>query len=68
MHICLSRILRQLLFTIVDVINYFATQGLCHRLAVEKGIRHGRLPIGENIDMKTRKVLTIDHGKTVNLY
>jgi tRNA (guanine9-N1)-methyltransferase len=44
----------------------FATQGLCHRLAIEKGLRHGRLPIGENIDMKTRKVLTIDHGKTTN--
>lgn len=40
---------------------YFV-QGLCHQIAQEKGISHGQLPIGEFLEMKTRKVLTIDHG------
>lgn len=38
-------------------------QGLCHRLAVEKGIAHAQLPISDYIDMKTRKVLAINHGR-----
>ena len=45
----------------------FHLKGLCHKLAVEKGLNHGRLPIGENIDLKTRKVLTIDHGQSKSL-
>ena len=32
-----------------------------HKLAVEKGVAHARLPIDQFIKMKTRKVLTIDH-------
>jgi tRNA (guanine9-N1)-methyltransferase len=38
-------------------------QGICHQIAQEKGISHGKLPIEEFLEMKTRKVLTIDHGK-----
>nr|CAG4640352.1 EOG090X0D3U [Daphnia pulex] len=48
-------------YIIGGLVDHNSHKGLCHRLAVEKGLRHGRLPIGENIDMKTRKVLTIDH-------
>ena len=32
-----------------------------HKLAVDKGVAHARLPIDEFIKMKTRKVLTVDH-------
>lgn len=38
-------------------------QGICHKLAVEKGISHGRLPLDKFLQMKARKVLTIDHGE-----
>nr|CAG4640750.1 EOG090X03SX [Eulimnadia texana] len=31
------------------------------KLALERGVSHGRLPLDEHVDMKTRKVLTIDH-------
>ncbi len=37
-------------------------KGLCHKLAVENGVKHGRLPLEHHVDLKTRKVLTIDHG------
>nr|CAG4637335.1 EOG090X0D3U [Ceriodaphnia reticulata] len=48
-------------YVIGGLVDHNSQKGLCHRLALEKGLRHGRLPIGEHIDMKTRKVLTIDH-------
>lgn len=51
-----------LFFTLVCLIIYLALQGLCHALAVEKGVSHAQLPISEYLDMKTRKVLTINHG------
>ncbi|XP_014358405.2 tRNA methyltransferase 10 homolog A isoform X2 [Papilio machaon] len=35
--------------------------GLCHKIAVEQGIRHCQLPLNKYVNMKTRKVLTIDH-------
>lgn len=37
-------------------------QGLCYKIAVEQGIRHAQLPLDKYVNMKTRKVLTIDHG------
>jgi len=30
-------------------------------VAKEQGIQHGRLPLGEHFDMKSRKVLAINH-------
>ena len=35
--------------------------GVCHSSAVERGFTHARLPIDEFMDMKTRKVLTVNH-------
>lgn len=42
-----------------DILHF---QGLCHQIAVEQGIRHAQLPLDKYVNMKTRKVLTIDHG------
>ena len=35
--------------------------GICHSTAVGRGISHARLPIDEFLEMKTRKVLTVNH-------
>ena len=37
-------------------------QNLCYNLALEQGIAHAQLPIGDVLDMKTRKVLAVNHG------
>jgi len=36
---------------------------MCYKLAIEAGVGHGRLPLDKFLQMKARKVLTIDHGK-----
>lgn len=48
-------------YVIGGLVDHNVHKGLCLKLAEEKGIAHGRLPIDEFIEMKTRKVLTIDH-------
>ncbi|TRY67560.1 hypothetical protein TCAL_02301 [Tigriopus californicus] len=48
-------------YVIGGLVDHNHHKGLCHRLAVEKGLKHARLPIDEFIDIKTRKVLTVDH-------
>ncbi|XP_076761194.1 tRNA methyltransferase 10 homolog A isoform X2 [Xylocopa sonorina] len=41
--------------------GYEHWDGLCHKLAIQAGIRHGRLPLDKFLRMKARKVLTVDH-------
>jgi tRNA (guanine9-N1)-methyltransferase len=36
-------------------------KGICYKTACEKGIRTARLPIGEYVQMSSRKVLTTNH-------
>ncbi|XP_069683540.1 tRNA methyltransferase 10 homolog A [Periplaneta americana] len=48
-------------YIIGGLVDHNSHKGLCHRLAQEKGVSHGQLPIGEFLEMKSRKVLTIDH-------
>lgn len=40
---------------------------MCHNVAIEAGVKHGRLPLDKFLQMKARKVLTIDHGKCCQL-
>lgn len=54
-------------YVIGGLVDHNNHKGICHNLANEKGISHGRLPIDEYIEMKTRKVLTIDHVFTILL-
>ncbi|GFS09186.1 tRNA (guanine(9)-N1)-methyltransferase [Elysia marginata] len=47
-------------YVIGGLVDHNKHKGLCHRLAEEKGIAHAQLPIGDYLDMKTRKVLTVN--------
>lgn len=38
---------------------------MCLEKAISKNVSHARLPIDELLDMKTRKVLSIVHGKII---
>lgn len=48
-------------YVIGGLVDHNNLKGHCHQMALDQGLNHARLPIDENIDMKTRKVLTIDH-------
>ncbi|XP_060593069.1 tRNA methyltransferase 10 homolog A-like [Ruditapes philippinarum] len=48
-------------YIIGGLVDHNHHKGLCHTLAKEKGISHAQLPISDYIDMKTRKVLTVNH-------
>ncbi|XP_053626085.1 tRNA methyltransferase 10 homolog A isoform X3 [Plodia interpunctella] len=48
-------------YVIGGLVDHNKHKGLCHKIAVEQGIRHGQLPLDKYVNMKTRKVLTIDH-------
>ncbi|RUS85572.1 hypothetical protein EGW08_006655 [Elysia chlorotica] len=47
-------------YVIGGLVDHNNHKGLCHRLAEEKGIAHAQLPISDYLDMKTRKVLTVN--------
>ena len=48
-------------YVIGGLVDHNLHKGLCHKLAKETGVSHARLPLEEFVEMKTRKVLTIDH-------
>ncbi len=49
------------LYVIGGLVDHNSKKGLCHQLAVENGVQHARLPIGEYVEMNRRKVLSILH-------
>lgn len=49
------------IYVIGGLVDHNCHKGLCHKLAVDNGIKHGRLPLDKFLLMKARKVLTIDH-------
>ena len=46
----------------------YILQGVCQKLAENKNVKTYRLPLEENIDIKTRRVLTVNHGKFAVLF
>ncbi|QIX00980.1 hypothetical protein AMS68_006497 [Peltaster fructicola] len=42
-------------------------KGLCHKRATQRGIRTARLPIGDFLDMSSRRVLTTNHVNEIML-
>ncbi|XP_071107221.1 tRNA methyltransferase 10 homolog A-like [Haliotis cracherodii] len=48
-------------YIIGGLVDHNHHKGMCHQLAVDREVSHAQLPIAEYVDMKTRKVLTINH-------
>ncbi|KAL8616968.1 hypothetical protein ACOMHN_041886 [Nucella lapillus] len=48
-------------YVIGGLVDHNHHKGLCHRLAEERGLAHAQLPIGQFLQLKSRKVLTINH-------
>ncbi|XP_043265142.1 tRNA methyltransferase 10 homolog A isoform X1 [Colletes gigas] len=48
-------------YVIGGLVDHNSHKGHCHKIAVEAGVRHGRLPLDKFLQMKARKVLTVDH-------
>uniref|UniRef100_A0A069DYI4 tRNA (guanine(9)-N(1))-methyltransferase n=1 Tax=Panstrongylus megistus TaxID=65343 RepID=A0A069DYI4_9HEMI len=52
-------------YIIGALVDHNYHKGICLKKAEEQGIKHGRLPISEFLEMKSRKVLTVDHVYTI---
>ncbi|CAH1793835.1 unnamed protein product [Owenia fusiformis] len=48
-------------YIIGGLVDHNAHKGLCYKLAKEKGLQHAQLPIGEYLQMKSSRTLTINH-------
>ncbi|KAL5018130.1 hypothetical protein ScPMuIL_003852 [Solemya velum] len=48
-------------YIIGGLVDHNHHKGLCHKIAEENGIKHAQLPIADYVQMKTRKVLAINH-------
>lgn len=48
-------------YIIGGLVDHNHHKGLCHQLAEEKGLAHAQLPLGQFLQLKSRKVLTINH-------
>lgn len=55
-------------YVIGGLVDHNFHKGLCFERAKEAGVRTARLPLSEFIDIKTRTVLTINHGKKVSSF
>ncbi|KYN31913.1 RNA (guanine-9-)-methyltransferase domain-containing protein 2 [Trachymyrmex septentrionalis] len=57
----IDRLEHDCVYVIGGLVDHNAHKGMCHKLAREADVRHGRLPLDKFLQMKARKVLTIDH-------
>ncbi|KMQ91125.1 rna guanine-9-methyltransferase domain-containing protein 2 [Lasius niger] len=57
----IDRLNHEWVYVIGGLVDHNAHKGICHKLARDAGVRHGRLPLDKFLRMKARKVLTIDH-------
>ncbi|BFZ02913.1 hypothetical protein BsWGS_05952 [Bradybaena similaris] len=57
----LSSLSQDKVYIIGGLVDHNKHKGLCHKIAEERGIAHAQLPIAEYLDMKTRKVLAVNH-------
>ncbi|XP_011497482.1 PREDICTED: tRNA methyltransferase 10 homolog A [Ceratosolen solmsi marchali] len=48
-------------YVIGGLVDHNCQKGLCHRLAISNNVKHGRLPLDKFLQMKARKVLTVNH-------
>lgn len=48
-------------YIIGGLVDHNKHKGLTQKLATEKGLQTARLPMEDHVDMKTRKVLTVNH-------
>lgn len=55
-------------YIIGGLVDHNHHKGLSLQRAEEKGFKTARLPLSEHIEMKTRSVLTIVHGKLFNAF
>ncbi|KAJ8913626.1 hypothetical protein NQ315_013448 [Exocentrus adspersus] len=56
----ITKLEEEKIYIIGGLVDHNFHKGLCHKKAVEQGISHAQLPIGEYFWMKHRKVLTIN--------
>ncbi|KAL6424127.1 hypothetical protein ACFW04_009773 [Cataglyphis niger] len=57
----IDRLDHECVYVIGGLVDHNAHKGICYKLAKDAGVRHGRLPLDKFLQMKARKVLTIDH-------
>jgi len=58
----LNKLDEQDVYIIGAIVDHNRLKGITHQKAVEQGIRTARLPIDKFMEMKTRKVLTVNQG------
>ncbi|KAK2189610.1 hypothetical protein NP493_101g05011 [Ridgeia piscesae] len=57
----LSTLEENKVYIVGGLVDHNHQKGLCYKLACEKSISHAQLPISRYLEMRTRKVLTINH-------
>ncbi|XP_075237296.1 tRNA methyltransferase 10 homolog A isoform X1 [Lycorma delicatula] len=55
-------------YIIGGIVDHNSHKNLCYRIACDQGIAHGRLPLEKYLEMKTRRVLAINHVFEIMLF